>query len=298
MLAWRLLTLCGLPLLRLGSAAEMFFQDYVVIQATGAPVDPAVGRVLLFISAVIEAGTGSDHVSHLYHLWPVLLRKNRMLRSADILLYVGVYKNEFSELTVHTVTKCVHGFPNNSTRVFIVENIGYQEGAIDSMRDGVRNHWFDSYDWCSKYSPSERLIIVPRVIRLNPDAIIYDESRLKGLMAQPSLHGIFSNCLRVDCSHNFVLMTDFLVFRPREANYDKWFEEKINHAEEWCSSVFGDMARSDRAGWIQRISHHPSCRIAQEDIGHTHEKWTVKLDYIIDGRTSCPAANYDPCDPD
>ena len=141
-------------------------------------------------------------------------------------------------------------------------------------------------------------LLVPRVIRLNPDAIIYDESRLKGLMAQPSLHGIFSNCLRVDCSHNFVLMTDFLVFRPREANYDKWFEEKINHAEEWCSSVFGDMARSDRAGWIQRISHHPSCRIAQEDIGHTHEKWTVKLDYIIDGRTSCPAANYDPCDPD
>ena len=158
MLAWRLLTLCGLPLLRLGSAAEMFFQDYVVIQATGAPVDPAVGRVLLFISAVIEAGTGSDHLSDLYHLWPVLLRKNRMLRSADILLYVGVYKNEFSEHIVHAVTQCVHGFPNNSTRVFIVENIGYQEGAIDSMRDGARNHWFDSYDWCSKYSHSERLM--------------------------------------------------------------------------------------------------------------------------------------------
>ena len=158
MLAWRLLILCGLPLLRLGSAAEILFKDYVVTQVTGAPVDPDVGRVLLFITAVIQNGAGSDHGSHLHHLWPVLLRKNRMLRSADILLYVGVYKNEFSEQIVHTVTKCVHGFPNNNIRVFIVENIGYQEGAIDSMLDGVRNHWFDSYDWCSKYSHSERLM--------------------------------------------------------------------------------------------------------------------------------------------
>ena len=125
---------------------------------------------------------------------------------------------------------------------------------------------------------------MPRVIRLNPDAIIYDETRLREFMANHSFHGVFSNCLQVDCEESFLLMTDFLAFRPKETDFDKWIEDKNTHAELWCSSVFGDMVRSNKVGWIQRISYTGACRIAQADIGHTHEGWPVKLDYIIKGK--------------
>ena len=91
-------------------------------------------------------------------------------------------------------------------------------------------------------------------------------------------------------------MADFLAFRPNETDFDKWIGDGNTHAGTKCTSVFGDMVRSNKVGWIQRISYTPSCRIAREDIGHTHEKWTIKLDYIIEGRTSCPASNYMPCD--
>lgn len=134
-----------------------------------------------------------------------------------------------------------------------------------------------------------------RVIRLNPDTIIYDETRLRGFMAQPSVHGVFSNCALIDCNRRYQLMTDFLAFRPIETNYSKWFENNSSHSESWCSSVFEDMVRNRKVGWIQRYSKSTACRIAQRDIGHTHEKWTAKLDYIIEGQTPCPEADYKPC---
>ena len=145
MLSWSLLTLCAL-ILRLGTVAKVL-KDLAITQRSGAPIDPAVGRVLLFITAVVDVGEKSDHMSHLHHLWPVLLRKNRMLRSADVLLYAGVKEDGFDETLTHMVEQCLHGFPNNNIRAVVVENVGYQKGAIDAMLDGVRNLWFDDYDW-------------------------------------------------------------------------------------------------------------------------------------------------------
>ena len=150
------------------------------------------------------------------------------------------------------------------------------------------------------------LIVDSRVIRLNPDTVVYDETRLRRLMAQPSAYGVFANCLNTFCDQyatrpcsekdDFHLMTDFLGFRPDKALYDRWFDLGVqNHAETWCTFSFDPIVRSGNFSWIQSYSNTTACRIAQEDIGHTHEYWAVKLDYVLAGRSFCPGQNYAPC---
>ena len=142
------------------------------------------------------------------------------------------------------------------------------------------------------------------MIRLNPDAVIYDETRLRGLLAQPSVYGVFANCNTFcdenaiepcDDSKSFLIMTDFLAFRPDKALYHRWFENSLKHSESWCSQSFLPILESGNFAWIQSYNNISACRIAQEDIGHTHEKWTVRLDYVIAGKTSCPQAVQAPC---
>ena len=143
------------------------------------------------------------------------------------------------------------------------------------------------------------------MIRLNPDVIIYDEARLRGLMANSSVYGVFANCINTFCDpyairpctdkSDFHLIADFFAFRPNKAQYNRWFEFTLKHAESWCSHSFGPIVQSGNFAWIQSYSNTTGCRIAQEDIGHTHEKWTVRLDYVVAGRTSCPGQDYAPC---
>ena len=113
-----------------------------------APLDPSVGRVLVFLTAVAKEHSSSDHMSDLYHLWPVILRKNRMLKSADVLIHVAVGGDSHrDEITFRHIEMCVEAFPNKEVRLFFVKNPGYQEGAIEAMLDGARHRWFEGYDW-------------------------------------------------------------------------------------------------------------------------------------------------------
>ena len=113
-----------------------------------APLDPSVGRVLLFFTALARVHSSSDHISDLHHLWPVVLRKNRMLRSADILLHVAVDGDcDRNEMIFRRIEKSVETFPNMHVRIYFIKNVGYQEGAIEAMLDGARHRWFEGYDW-------------------------------------------------------------------------------------------------------------------------------------------------------
>lgn len=114
--------------------------------------DSSVGRVLLLVTAAIGSPAGSDHLGDLYHLWPVMLRKNPMLRSADILMHIGVSLDDVgsprkSEEYFLILKKSVVAFPNSHIRVFFVENLGYHPGAIKAMLDGAQLGWFNDYDW-------------------------------------------------------------------------------------------------------------------------------------------------------
>ena len=149
------------------------------------------------------------------------------------------------------------------------------------------------------------------MVRLNPDVTVYDESRLRGLMARPAVHGLFANCLQTHCdefappglcgdSQSYLLMSDFFAFRPDRARpYDGWLtyrgRDDMDWAEEWTSLAFEPMVSSGSFAWLQSYSNSSSCKVSQEDVAHSHEKWTVKLDHLIAGRTSCPGHHYQPC---
>ena len=137
---------------------------------------------------------------------------------------------------------------------------------------------------------------------MNPDVTIYDDTRLIRLMQQPDNHGIFANCLATFCDEyanmdprrkcterkDFQLMSDFFAFRPNAVNsYQSWHEPS-QHAENWTTTVFRNIVESGHFAWIQRYSNTSYCVVTQEDIAHSHEKWTTKLRYLIEGRTSCP----------
>ena len=122
--------LCTLLLLSRCTGTEVL-RNLTLTPGSGAPPDSSVGRVLLYFTAVSKSETHSDHLGDLYHLWPVVLRKNQMLRSSDIIIYFGIDEDSHHDkVTWERVRMCAEAFPNKLVRVFLVKNIGYQEGAI------------------------------------------------------------------------------------------------------------------------------------------------------------------------
>jgi peptidoglycan/xylan/chitin deacetylase (PgdA/CDA1 family) len=108
-----------------------------------------------------------------------------MLRNADVLIHLGIHANSINTITDNSPDKvlvnvtrtpphlyrelhqAVKTFPNKNVTVRYVSNPGYHAGATKVMLDGLDEGWFASYDW---------------VIRLNPDTMIYDDSRLATAM--------------------------------------------------------------------------------------------------------------------
>ena len=139
--------LCRLLLLFPCLGTEVL-RNLTLTPGSGAPPDSSVGRVLLYFTAVSNSHTHSDHLGDLYHLWPVVLRKNQMLRSSDIIIYFGIDEDsDLNKVTWDHVRMSAEAFPNKLVRVFFVKNIGYQEGAIEGMLAGARHRWFEGYDW-------------------------------------------------------------------------------------------------------------------------------------------------------
>ena len=82
----------------------------------------------------------------------------------------------------------MNALPNrNATIFFSVFNPGYQDGAKYAMHVALTSGWFDAYEW---------------VVRINPDVMVFDESRLTLAMAGlfgPSpgrYEGVFASCRR------------------------------------------------------------------------------------------------------
>ena len=127
-------------------------RNMTVIPAARSPfraaLDPSIGKVLLYFTAVAKEHSSSDHMGDLTHLWPVVLRKNQMLRSADIILYTAVEgDSNHNEMIFRHLEMSAEAFPNELVKIFLARNVGYQEGAIEAMLDGARNRWFEGYDW-------------------------------------------------------------------------------------------------------------------------------------------------------
>ena len=127
-------------------------RNFTLERRSGAPSDPAVGRVLLLVTAAPGSAAGSDHLGELRHLWPLLLRRNPAMRAADLLLHVLLSPSReptrADEDCVLAIERIARSFPNRHIRAFFFDNPGYHAGAIRAMQDGVRQGWFEGYDWC------------------------------------------------------------------------------------------------------------------------------------------------------
>ena len=142
-----LLPLMGMVLLGWTNGA-LIIKNFTLRHTIDVEQDPSIGKVLLFMTAAVHSKLKTDHLSDLSHLWPIVLRKNLLLRSADVIVYVGVGRKDRAYASnMHALERSVQSFPNSYIRVFIVENPGYQRGAIEAMADGVLQHWFDGYSW-------------------------------------------------------------------------------------------------------------------------------------------------------
>lgn len=235
----------------------------------------ATGKVLLYFTSILMP----DRLEHFKHLWPLALRKSDMLRNADILIHAGVYKSKNNQVygseprmakklvnvsatplhLYNTLLRSISVFPNQYIRIRYFDNPGYQQGAVKSMIDGLHEDWFTGYDW---------------VIRLNPDVMIFDDTRLVSAMSNSSYHLIGSTC-------KAGLMTDFVAFRPSQVEYKRWNQEwnveKIM-AEVWSSTAFRNILNSNKVFWLQNTPNISSCRIIQFDILHDHKsRWEEQL---------------------
>lgn len=242
----------------------------------------AHGKVLLYFTSVLDARWGnSDHISQFRHIWPIAMRKNAMLRIADILIYAGVFSGgevmDWSDgLQNQTATPAavycelihaVRSLPNINITIRFVANPGYQSGAVKAMIDGHVNGWFASYDW---------------VIRLNPDVIVYDETRLATAMQNKGCFAVLSNCASVE--EGAIVMSDFFAFRPKLAAHGKKWIEQLEvrdpdaqyQAEGWTTSLFLDSYLEGKRYWIQSYGNG-GCRIDQPDILHGHYNWEDQI---------------------
>ena len=139
-------------------------------------------RLLLYLATHLS----DDHAACLT-CWPAMLAHAPLLRTADVLVYAGgpAAAVPAARLSWQSI---VNALPNrNATIFFSVFNPGYQDGAKYAMHVALTSGWFDAYEW---------------VVRINPDVMVFDESRLTLAMAGlfgPSpgrYEGVFASCRR------------------------------------------------------------------------------------------------------
>ena len=120
----------------------------------------------------------AEHLHSLGTCWPALISSSPLLAAADVLLHVN---GEDATVTRAAWLAALAALPNNETRLELsVTNPGKQPGALLSMHVALSSNWFAPYEW---------------IIRLNPDAYIYDDEILQQHMRDPHAWAVLSNCV-------------------------------------------------------------------------------------------------------
>jgi hypothetical protein len=240
------------------------------------------GKVLLFFTSLLKADWGdSDHISQFRHVWPLAMKRNEILRNADVLVHAGAHFDEVNHVRgwskgqawvnvsatppelYYELYSALRSLPNRNVTIRYMHNPGYHTGAVKTMIDGLEGGWFDAYDW---------------VIRLNPDVMIYDETRLARAMLNTSIYAVLSNCGLVDDGNHITIMSDFFAFRPSMVNYKKWNRNwQAVHAESWATHAFDYLVKEGHSYWVQRYSLTPTCRTSQPDVLHGHFNWEDQI---------------------
>ena len=127
-------------------------------------------KTLVYITTNLSEG----HSLYLQKCWPTLIAKSPLLSQAEFMFFVTEPKGQTANLTL-----IASAFAGRRVSVRVVENPGYQEGAILALTDAADHGWFENYDW---------------VIRLNPDVPIRNDTFLQERINDVRTHGIFVDC--------------------------------------------------------------------------------------------------------
>jgi len=136
----------------------VFFQfnsntDIIKLRKLQGRNNAKMPKVLIYITTHMS----QQHKEHLKHCWPLALKNSHLLSSSDIKVFLTPNPTEVDE----SIQLLENTFPNQNLSYHVSTNEGYHEGAIAAMSEGVKNGWFDNYDW---------------IFRVNPDVIMQNDT--------------------------------------------------------------------------------------------------------------------------
>jgi len=249
-----------------------------VFQAKGIPKVPATEIGQLKIALLMTTHQSLVHLNFLVECWPQLLRQSKLLSNADIFVYST--HEEMSDEWFRAFA----AFPNKHHFHFR-SNPGYQEGAIAAIHDYSFISKIDSakYDW---------------VVRINPDVLLLNTTRLERMMIEPNVDAILVNCksekdgmgytpcnASSGCIENTV-NTDFTALRPSLLHKISWGpilfptpEQNKYHqlggranAEMDMTNHLRGVIENHRDRWISPLNPVGGCRVQLPgEIMHTHD---------------------------
>ena len=194
--------------------------------------EPTSPRVLLYITTHMS----DQHVELLLGCWPYTIANSKLVRMADVAVFVNGNQNRrnYNEALLRTV------FQSKNITVHHSPNLGYQNGAISAMANGDKQGWFQGYDW---------------VVRVNPDVIIRDDTYLLSTISgDVDVDGVFVDCHEkckgdTHCNDTgFQMHSDFTAFRPSAIPSDIFWNE--TNAENMNSVAFASVVHLGRDRWL------------------------------------------------
>ena len=203
----------------------------------------------------ITTHLSAQHVRAFNHCWPLSRKSAPQIHlQSDVMLFSTGGANH--SVPAHVMSLWTS---NQSVRVILRDNPGYQEGANLAMAEAVANKtiksWFATYDW---------------VIRLNADAIIRNDTQLLAFMHDPDVDGIFADCWVRTCKRQCTkakLNTDFFAVRPH-ALPESW--PIISNAELAFTKAMENTVRKGKDRWLMNKAGTPGRCRTQGDVEHNH----------------------------
>lgn len=215
-------------------------------------------RITRPVALLMTTHMSPKHLKFIEECWPSMLSRSSLLSKSDIFVYV-TGQNISSEWN-----RALSNIPNRVT-VHLRSNPGYHLGAIAAAHDSafLDKISAERYSW---------------VIRLNPDVLVYNSSRLEALLQEPEVDAILASCTHFDvcakrsgCTLNHV-NTDFGAFRPEILAGISRHRILAGNAELDMKGLMHDVVKHGRERWISAMNPDRNCRLRLPgEIEHEHE---------------------------
>lgn len=222
--------------------------EHILWQGDQEPVDI---RILIFFTTFPKA----QHLDFLRDCWPGQLSRVKILRRADILVFLG---GPATANVVADWSLAVKKLAKNATLHHDPMNPGYQSGAMRAMHQFVKNGWGNDYDW---------------MIRINPDVLIYDGAYLESFFFDRELSAVFASCqhilVRPRSMSEWVrpgsVHTDFFAVRPHKIPTNAFADWKTSpNAEDQATRVFWEIISKKECAWLLPLNIDGACRVRGE----------------------------------